>query len=198
MLPAGNVSLTITADRCNAATDLHAFETPTADFAALHRELSMQSVRAMREEVGTASASSGASWSRIVFIALVCALGGVGFLAATVLMNGRTPSFVQPPAAAPVDVQKPASDQAGELAPKGATKPKREVNGRFQLVDVVPRAEINRAALARCRSHLEAGRAFDGLSPKRVAEIRAQGKAGERDSASICADYLAAENSASR
>lgn len=54
----------------------------------------MQSVRAMREEVGTPSVPDGAGWSRIVFIALGCALAGIGFLAATIVMNGRALSFV--------------------------------------------------------------------------------------------------------
>jgi hypothetical protein len=69
----------------------------------------MQSVRAMREEVGTPSVPDGAGWSRIVFIALGCALAGIGFLAATIVMNGRALSFVERPAAAQVDVQRATS-----------------------------------------------------------------------------------------
>ena len=196
MFAAGNLSLTIRGDQRNIAPDLHSFAISSAEIAPLHRELSMQSVRAMREEVGTASAPDGAGWSRIVFIAIICALGGVGFLAATILMNGRALSFAQRPAAAQLsDVQTPPSETAPDPAPKPVVKTK-PVNDRFQPVDFAPRGEINKAALARCRSHVEAGRAFDGLSPKRVVEIREQRQLRDRDPESICAEYLAAESRA--
>jgi len=50
-----------------------------------------------------------------VFIAVVCALAGIGFLSATIQINGRALSFVQRPAAAQVvDVQAPIfNDGAG-------------------------------------------------------------------------------------
>jgi len=134
-----------------------------------------------------------------VFIAVVCALAGIGFLAATILMNGRALSFVQRPAAAQVvDVQAPISTMAPEGRSNPIAKPKPPVNDRFQAVDFVPRAVVNKATLARCRSHVEAGRTFEGLSPKRVAEIREQRKTGERDPESICLDYLNAESRVGR
>jgi hypothetical protein len=158
----------------------------------------MQSVRAMRGEVGTASPPDGAGWSRIVFIAVVCALAGIGFLAATILMNGRALSFVQRPAAAQLaDVQAPTSETAPDPASKPVAKPK-PVNDRFQPIDFLPRAEINKATLARCRSHLEAGRTFEGLSPKRVAEMREERKTAERDPEAICREYLSTESGAGR
>jgi hypothetical protein len=49
----------------------------------------MPSVRAMRKEVSSESTPSAPDWSRVIFIAAVCALGGIGFLAASILMNGR-------------------------------------------------------------------------------------------------------------
>jgi hypothetical protein len=66
------------------------------------------------------------------------------------------------------------------------------VNDRFQPVDFVPRAEINKAALARCRSHVEAGRPFESLSLKRITEMREVKKTGN-DPEAICLDYFAAE-----
>ena len=158
----------------------------------------MQSVRAMREEVGTARAPDGAGWSRIIFIAAICALGGVGFLAATILMNGRVLSFARPAAVPVTDVQAPSLAAIPEPAPKAVSKPKSPANDRFQPVDFVARAEVNRAALARCRSHVEAGRVFEGLSPKRVAEIREERKPSDRDPESICRDYLGNESAAGR
>jgi hypothetical protein len=155
------------------------------------REPSMQSVRAMREEVGTASAPDGAGWSRIVFIAVVCALGGVGFLAATILMNGRALSFFQRPVAVAA-IEQPAPPVAEAPAPAPA-KPKPQINDRFQAVDVVPRGEINKATLARCRSHLEAGRPFESLSLKRIAEMRDGRRTGDYDPEAICRDYLTVE-----
>jgi|1186.fasta_scaffold135246_2 hypothetical protein len=148
---------------------------------------------------GRPSAPDGAGWSRIVFIAVVCALAGIGFLSATILINGRALSFVQRPAAAQVvDVQAPISTMAPEGRSNPIAKPKPPVNDRFQAVDFVPRAVVNKATLARCRSHVEAGRTFEGLSPKRVAEIREQRKTGERDPESICLDYLNAESRVGR
>ena len=158
----------------------------------------MSSVRAMREEVGAASIPDAADWSRVIFIAAVCALGGIGFLAATILMNGRALPFAQRGSTAQLtDVQLPAP-AAAEPAAKPLLKPKPATNDRFQPIDITPRSEINKATLARCRSHVEAGRAFEGLSPKRVAETREQRKAGDRDPESICLDYLAAESRAGR
>ena len=157
----------------------------------------MQSVRAMREEVGT-SVPDGAGWSRIVFIALGCALAGIGFLAATIVMNGRALSFVSRSAATHVDVQAPTAATAPEAAPKALAKPRPPVNDRFQPVDFLPRAEINKATLARCRSHVEAGRTFEGLSPRRIAEIREERKTAERDPEAICRDYLSTESGAGR
>jgi hypothetical protein len=151
----------------------------------------MQSVRAMREEVGTASAPDGAGWSRIVFIAVVCALGGIGFLAATILMNGRALSFFQRPVAAAA-IEQPAPPFAEAPAPAPA-KPKPQINDRFQAIEVAPRGEINKAALARCRSHVEAGRAFESLSMKRIAELRDARRLGDYDPEAICRDYLTVE-----
>jgi hypothetical protein len=198
MPAAGNLSLTIRGDRRNTGVDLHPLATSTAEIAALHREPSMQSVRAMREEVGTPRVPDGAGWSRIVFIAVVCALAGIGFLAATILMNGRALSFIERPAAAQVDVQAPTSATAPEASAKALSKPKPPVNDRFQPIEFLPRADINKATLARCRSHVEAGRAFEGLSPKRVAEMREERKTAERDPETICRDYLGTESSAGR
>jgi hypothetical protein len=145
----------------------------------------------MREEVGTASARDGAGWSRIVFIAAVCTLGGVGFLTATILMNGRTLSLLQRPiAVAATEQPGPPVAEAPALT---AAKPKPPVNDRFQAIEVAPRGEINKAALARCRSHVEAGRAFESLSMKRIAELRDARRLGDYDPEAICRDYLTAE-----
>ena len=157
----------------------------------------MPSVRAMREEVGAASVSDAAGWSRIVFIAIVCALGGIGFLAASILMNGRALSFYQRGTATTM-VADPAAAPAAEVAAPVPAKPKPVSNDRFQAVDFVPRGEINKAALARCRSHVEAGRPFESLSQKRIAELRELRKTGENDPEAICLNYLAAESRAGR
>ena len=149
----------------------------------------MQSVRAMREEVGAGSIPNAPGWSRIVFIAAVCALGGVGFLTATILMNGRALSFSQRSAAAPM-IETPAPFAALQAAPQPAAKPKAPLNDRFQAIDIVPRSDINKATLARCRSHVEGGRPFETLSLKRVAEMR---ESRNQDPESICRDYLSAE-----
>ncbi|MEA2856685.1 MAG: hypothetical protein QOH98_1006 [Methylobacteriaceae bacterium] len=149
------------------------------------------SVRAMRAEVGTESVPDAAGWSRIVFIAAVCALGGVGFLGATVVMNGRALSFQRSGAAAVAEAALPAP--APEPVAQAPAKPKPPVNDHFQPVDFAPRPGINKATLARCRSHVEAGRPFESLSLKRIAEIRELRKSGESDPEAICADYLAAE-----
>jgi hypothetical protein len=145
----------------------------------------------MREEVGTASIPDAADWSRVIFIAAVCALGGIGFLAATILMNGRALPFYQRGSTAQLaDVQLPAP--AAEPAAKPLLKPKPATNDRFQPIDITPRSEINKATLARCRSHVEAGRPFESLSLKRITEIREAKKTGN-DPEAICLDYFAAE-----
>ncbi|MEA2759165.1 MAG: hypothetical protein QOH65_1778 [Methylobacteriaceae bacterium] len=149
------------------------------------------SVRAMREEVGTASIPNAPGWSRIVFIAAVCALGGIGFLAATILMNGRALSFSQRSTMGQV-IETPASGTVPDSLTQAPAKPKPAVNDRFQPVDFVPRAEINKAALARCRSHVEAARPFESLSLKRITEMREAKKTGN-DPEAICLDYFAAE-----
>ena len=152
----------------------------------------MPSVRAMREEVGAASIPDAADWSRVIFIAAVCALGGIGFLAATILMNGRALPFYQRGSTAQLaDVQLPAP-AAAEPAAKPLLKPKPATNDRFQPIDITPRSEINKATLARCRSHVEAGRPFESLSLKRITEIREAKKTGN-DPEAICLDYFAAE-----
>jgi hypothetical protein len=146
----------------------------------------------MREEVGTASVPDGAGWSRIVFIAALCALGGIGFLGATIVMNGRALSFFQrAPAVAAVEAT--AAAPAPDVVPQAIPKPKPPVNDRFQPLEFVQRPEINKASLARCRSHVEAGRAFESLSLKRIGEMRELRKAGEYDPEAICRDYLTAE-----
>jgi hypothetical protein len=149
------------------------------------------SVRAMREEVGTGSVPNAPGWSRIVFIAAVCALGGIGFLAATILMNGRALSFNQRSTMAQV-VETPATATVPDSLTQTPAKPKPALNDRFQPVDFVPRAEINKAALARCRSHVEAGRPFESLSLKRITEMREAKKTGN-DPETVCLDYFAAE-----
>jgi hypothetical protein len=146
----------------------------------------------MREEVGAASVPDGAGWSRIVFIAAICALGGLGFLAATILMNGRALSFYHRSGAVPI-TETAAPAPAPEVVAQPAVKPKPAVNDRFQPIDFVPRAEVNKATLARCRSHVEAGRPFESLSLKRIAELRELRKAGESDPEAICRDHLTAE-----
>jgi hypothetical protein len=147
----------------------------------------------MREEVGAASVSDAAGWSRIVFIAIVCALGGIGFLAATILMNGRALSFLQPPTAvAALQAATPVPAAPAEPAAPAA-KPKPAANDRFQPIDVLPRGDINKATLARCRSHVEAGRAFESLSLKRMSEMRESRKAGEYDPEAMCRDHLSSE-----
>jgi hypothetical protein len=182
----------------NDGADLHPFATSSVEVAALHREPPMQSVRAMREEVGTPSVPDGAGWSRIVFIAVGCALAGIGFLAATVVINGRALSFVGRSAATHLDLQPPTSATAPDPPPKAPAKPRPPANDRFQPVDFLPRAEINKATLARCRSHVEAARTFEGLSPRRVAEIREERKPAERDPEAICREYLTTESGAGR
>jgi hypothetical protein len=152
----------------------------------------MPSVRTMREGVGAESIPDAAGWSRIVFIAAVCALGGIGFLAATILMNGRALSFLSRPTAVAA-VERPAPVTAEIIAPVAA-KPKPPVNDRFQPIDVAPRSEINKATLARCRSHVEAGRAFESLSLKRIAEMRDARRTGDTEPEAICRDYLTAES----
>jgi hypothetical protein len=190
MLTGGNVSLTMRESRCNMRLDLHAFATESAEIAGLNREPSMQSVRAMRQEVGTASAPDSAGWSGIVFIAVVCTLGGIGFLGATILMNGRALSSLQrPPALAATEQPAPMVEVPAPIP----AKPKPQVNDRFQAIDVAPRGEINKATLARCRSHLEAGRPFESLSLKRIAELRDGRRSGDYDPEAICREYLAAD-----
>ena len=159
----------------------------------------MQSVKAMRQEVGTATSPDGGSWSRIVFIAAICALGGIGFLGATIVMNGRAPSFSQHPAAPQaLDVQAPPPATALEPAQKALSKPKPAINDRFQPVDFAARADVNKATLARCRAHVAAGRPFEDLSTKRVAEMRDLRRAGDYDPEAICRDYLLSESRAGR
>ena len=157
----------------------------------------MQSVRAMREEVGAESIPNAPGWSRILFIAAICALGGIGFLAATILMNGRALSFFQRSAAAPV-VETPAPPPVLQTPAPALVKPKPPANDGFQAIDIAPRTETNKATLARCRSHVEAGRAFESLSPKRVAEMREARKSGDYDPEAICRDYFATEAAAGR
>jgi hypothetical protein len=159
----------------------------------------MQSVKAMRQEVGTATSPDGGSWSRIVFIAAICALGGIGFLGATIVMNGRASSFVQRPAAPQAaDVQGPSPATTPEPAPKSVSKPKPAINDRFQPVDFAARADVNKATLARCRAHIEAGRPFEELSAKRVAEMRDSRRGGDYDPEAICRDYILTESRAGR
>jgi hypothetical protein len=184
-----NLSLTICSNRCNPVADLHPFATYSAEIAALNLREGMQSVRAMREEVGTGSIPNAPGWSRIVFIAAVCALGGVGFLAATILMNGRALSFYTRPAPAAV-IEAPVQP-AQEVVSQVVAKPKPVANDRFTAIEFAPRGEINKATLARCRSHVEAGRAFESLSLKRVAAIR-EAKSSV-DPEAVCLDYLSAE-----
>lgn len=156
----------------------------------------MPSVRAMREEVGAASIPDAADWSRVIFIAAVCALGGIGFLAATILMHGRGLPFYQRGSTAQLaDVQSPAPAVA-EPAAKPLPKPKPAANDRFQPIDITPRSEINKAALARCRSHVEAGRPFEALSLKRMAAIRET--KGNTDPEAICIEYFTAESRSER
>jgi hypothetical protein len=145
----------------------------------------------MREEVGAASVSDSAGWSRIVFIAAVCALGGIGFLAATILMNGRALSFLQRPAALAA-TERQAAQPTAEIVATVAAKPKTPVNDHFQSIDVAPRGEVNKATLARCRSHVEAGRPFEALSLKRIAELR-DARTGNSEPEAICREYLSAE-----
>src|SRR4051795_2331672 len=92
----------------------------------------------------------------------------------------------------------PPQETAPDASPKPLAKPRPPVNDRFQPIDFLPRAEINKATLARCRSHVEAGRTFEGLSPKRIAEIREERKTGERDPEAICREYLSTESGAGR
>jgi hypothetical protein len=143
----------------------------------------------MREEVGAESIPNAPGWSRIIFIAAICALGGVGFLGATIFMNGRALSFDRRsvPAAVIEAPAQPVQEVVSQIAPK----PKPAANDRFQAIEIAPRAEINKATLARCRSHVEAGRAFETLSLKRIAAIR--DAKDNVDPQAICRDYLAAE-----
>jgi len=154
----------------------------------------MPSVRAMREEVGTGGIPNAPGWSRIVFIAAVCALGGIGFLAATIIMNGRALSFYRRSVAPQLaDIQPPSPAAATpEAAAKSLPKSKAPANDRFQPIDIAPHGEINKAVLARCRSHVEAGRPFESLSLKPITEIREAKRTGN-DPEAICLDYLAAE-----
>jgi hypothetical protein len=148
----------------------------------------MQSVSGIRAEIGT-TGDKDAGWSKIVFIGLLCALGGIGFLGATVLMNGGTLSSYWRPKAQSV-AELPATPATETKLPEPA-KPKAQRNDHFQPVDFVAPTQINQAVLVRCRSHVEAGRGFESLSPEEVAAKRAQRKLGDRDSESICRDYLA-------
>ena len=153
----------------------------------------MPSVRLMREEVAAAESISNApGWSRIVFIAAVCALGGIGFLGATILLNGRTVSAYQrSTAAAAADVQVAAAPApVTEVPAKPTANPRAPVNDRFLAIDVPARAEVNKAALARCRSHVEAGKPFEGLSLKQMTAIREARR--DADPEGICFDYLTA------
>jgi hypothetical protein len=189
MPAAGNLSLTICTDSSNPVADLHPFATSSPEIAGLKLREGMPSVRAMREEVGAESIPNAPGWSRIVFIAAVCALGGIGFLGATIFMNGRALSFytrlpVAAPAEAPVQ---PAQEVVSQIAPR----PKPAANDRFQAIEFAPRGEINKATLARCRSHVEAGRAFESLSLKRIGAIREAKNNGDPEA--ICLDYLGAE-----
>jgi hypothetical protein len=113
-------------------------------------------------------------------------------LAATILMNGRAPTFFQrsPPVAA---VTPPTPPEAAEPSVPAAVKQKPPVNDRFQPIEIGRRGEINKATLARCRSHVEAGRAFESLSLKRIAELRDARKMGDTDPEAICRDHLTAE-----
>ncbi|GAC1328825.1 MAG: hypothetical protein NVSMB26_04540 [Beijerinckiaceae bacterium] len=148
----------------------------------------MQSITGIRGEIGT-TGDRDAGWSKIVFIGLLCALGGIGFLGATVLMNGRAlSSYWHPKVQALPEL--PAAPVAETKLPE-PIKPKAPRNDHFRPVDFVAPAEINQAVLIRCRSHVEAGRAFESLSPEQVAAKRAQRDLGERDSEAICRDYLA-------
>jgi hypothetical protein len=151
----------------------------------------------MREEVGAESIPNAPGWSRIVFIAAICALGGIGFLAATILMNGRALSFSQRSAAAPI-IETPAPAPVLQAPTPALAKPKSLANDRFQAIDIPPRTETNKATLARCRSHVEAGRPFEALSLKRASEMREARKTGDHDPETICRDYLAAEARAGR
>jgi hypothetical protein len=148
----------------------------------------------MRKEVSSESTPSAPDWSRVIFIAAVCALGGIGFLAASILMNGRALSWYQRSAAAQVaDVQLPApAAAAAKPAAKPLPKPKPAANDRFQPIDMKPRSEINKAALARCRSHVVAGKPFERLSLKRMAAIREV--RGNTDPEAICIEYFAGES----
>jgi hypothetical protein len=145
----------------------------------------------MRQEVGAESVPDAAGWSRIVFIAAVCALGGIGFLSATILMNGRALSFFQRTSAVAA-IEQPTASPTAEIVANVAAKPKPPVNEHFQPIDVVPRGEVNKANLARCRSHVEAGRPFEALSLKRIAELR-DGRHGNSDPEAMCREYLSAE-----
>ncbi len=156
----------------------------------------MPSVRAMRQEVGAESIPNAPGWSRIVFIAAVCALGGIGFLGATILMNGRALSAYQRSnTTALADVQAPvAPAPVAEATSKAVPKPKAPTNDRFLAVEVSPRADINRAALARCRSHVEAGKPFESLSTKQIAAMREARR--DADPETICLEYLNADSRA--
>jgi hypothetical protein len=144
----------------------------------------------MRKEIGAESISNAPGWSRIIFIAAFCGLGGLGFLGASVFMNGRAPSFLTRSSVAAIEAPaKPAQEVVAHPAPK----PKAPVNDRFKTVDFAPRTQINKASLARCRSHVDAGRPFEGLSLRRIAEMRDLKKMGESDAEAICVDYLTAE-----
>ena len=85
---------------------------------------------------------------------------------------------------------------AAKPAAKPLPKPKPAANDRFQPIDIKPRSEINKAALARCRSHVEAGKPFEALSLKRIAAIREA--RGNTDLEAICIEYFAAESRTER
>jgi len=106
--------------------------------------------------------------------------------------------LVDRPAATHVDLQAPTAVAAPDAPPTPSAKPRTPLNDRFQPIDFLPRAEINKATLARCRSHVEAGRTFEGLSPRRIAEIREERKTAERDPETICREYLSTESGAGR
>src|SRR5947209_6865601 len=107
-------------------------------------------------------------------------------------MNGRALPFYQRGSKAQLaDVQLPAP-AAAEPTAKPLLKPKPAANDRFQPIDIKPRSEINKAALARCRSHIVAGKPFETLSLKRMPAIREV--RGNTDPEAICIEYFAGES----
>jgi hypothetical protein len=79
-----------------------------------------------------------------------------------------------------------------ETCGKAPAETKPAANDRFQPIDIKPRSEINKAALARCRSHVVAGKPFETLSLKRMAAIREV--RGNTDPEAICIEYFAGES----